>query len=137
MALLNANSNPAYIGIQAFLGVADESHETAIDFESSSLTGAVVAKSPPIIIPATGSTSISLTTYFANCAAPVFFVVYDITTSPGQSFGFSTSGGNYMMVGAASWGGWAADGISALPATLYLTNPNANPGTVICACITN
>jgi hypothetical protein len=137
---LNANSNPAYVAIQAFLGVADESHQTAVDFQSAStLTGAAIVKQT-INLPGLLTTSVSLTTLFANCVSPQFFCAYDITTSPGQNFGINNSGGsslaNFFMVAANSAWGYACDG-NPLPATIYLYNPNAAAGVVQLACITN
>ena len=137
---LNANSNPAYIALQAFLGVADESHQTAVDFESNStLTGAALVKQT-IQLPGTMTTSVSLATLFANCVAPQFFCAYDITPSPGQNFGVNNSGGsslsNFFMVAPGSVWGYACDG-NPLPATIYLYNPNATTGVVQLACITN
>jgi len=142
MALLNANSNPAFIALQAFLGIADESHQTGIDFESAStLTGAAVAKSPPINLPASVVTAVSLATYFANCLSPVFFGAMDLTLTPGQNFGISTVNGglstaNFFMVAPNSVWGYACDG-NPLPATIYLYNPNSSAGVVQLVCITN
>lgn len=141
MALLNANSNPAFIAIQSFLGIADESHQTGIDFQSAStLTGAALAKSPPINLPATSTTPISLATYFSNCLSPVFFGAIDLTASPGQNFGISLAGGsstaNFFMVGPNAAFGYACDG-NLLPSTVFLYNPNATVGIVQLVCITN
>jgi hypothetical protein len=141
MATLNANSNPAFIALQAFVGIADESHQTGIDFESAStLTGAALAKSPPINLPALTATPISLATYFSNCPSPVFFGAMDLTTTPGQNFGISLSGGastsNFFMVAPNSVWGYACDG-NPLPSTVYLYNPNATVGIVQLVCITN
>jgi hypothetical protein len=141
MATLNANSNPVYIALQAFLGVADESHQIGIDFESgSSLTGAALAKSPPINLPATSTTMVSLATYFANCLSPVFFGAMDLVTTPGQNFGISIVGGastaSFFMVAAESVFGYACDG-NTLPTNVYLYNPNTTAGIVQLVCITN
>ena len=136
MATLNANSNPANIALQAFLGIADQSHETAIDFNSSGLTGAALVKQVVNVPGSTSSQAVSLATLFAGCLSPQFFVVFDDTPSPGQNFGVSVSGGNFQMVAAASWWGYCCDG-EALPATLYLSNPNSAAGTIVIACITN
>lgn len=133
---LNANSNPAYIALQAFLGPANESHQTAIDFESTStLTGAALSKAT-ISVPATTTVSVSTATYFANCPSPQFFCAYDDTTSPGQNFGVSLAGSPYAMVAARSFWGYTCDG-SALPATISLYNPNASASVITLACITN
>jgi hypothetical protein len=141
MATLNANSNPAYIAIQAFLGVADESHQTGIDFQSAStVTGAALLKSPPINLTGLATTSFSLATYFSNALSPVFFGAMDITSTPGQNFGISLSGGastaNFFMVGPNAAFGYACDG-NILPSTVYLYNPNATVGIVQLVCITN
>jgi hypothetical protein len=141
VATLNANSNPAYIALEAFLGVADESRQTAMDFETgSSTTGAALAKSPPISLPATTTTIINLSTYFANCLSPVFFGAMDLTTTPGQNFGISLSGGtgtsNFFMVAPNSVFGYACDG-NTLPTNVYLYNPNATAGIIQLVCITN
>jgi hypothetical protein len=135
MATLNANSNPVNIALQAFLGVADESHETAIDFESSNITGAALAKYVAVI-PATSSISVNLATVFANCLSPQFLVVFDNTPSPGQNFGVSINGVPYANVAAASWWGYCCDGTT-LPANLYLNNLNSSASTIVIAVITN
>lgn len=134
---LNANSNPAYVAIQAFLGPADESHETVVDFESSSITGAAVLKYVANI-PATTTISVSLSTVFAAASSPQFMCAFDATTSPGQNFGinYSGAGGPFSMVAAASAWGYPCDG-SALPSTVYLYNPNTSAGVVVLGCITN
>jgi hypothetical protein len=137
---LNANSNPAFIAIQAEIGPADESHQQAVDYQSgSTTTGAALVKQVINLAP-TSTTSVSLATLFANCVAPVFFSAYDITLMPGQNFGINNSGGsslaNFFMVAPESAWGYACDG-NPLPATIYLYNPNATAGVVQLACITN
>jgi hypothetical protein len=137
---LNANTNPAYVAIQAFLGIADESHITATDFESGSTTTGAAVVQQVVNIPATSTISVSLTTLFANCAAPVYFGAKDITSTPGQDFGINNSGGsslaNFFMVAPLSAWGYACDG-NPLPATIYLYNPNSTAGVVQLSCITN
>lgn len=137
---LNANSNPAFIAIQAFLGIADESHQTAVDYQSASTTTGAALVKQNVSLPGGLTTSVSLATLFASCPSPQFFCAYDITSSPGQNFGINNSGGsslaNFFMVAPQSAWGYACDG-NPLPATIYLYNPNATAGVVQLACITN
>lgn len=134
--VLNANSNPAYFAMQAFLGTADQSHDTAIDFESgSSQTGAAISKTT-VVVAGNSTVAVNVADKFANCPSPQFFCAFDETTTPGQNFGISFTGAPFAMVAPSSFWGYACDG-SALPSTLYLFNPNATAGTIILACITN
>ena len=137
MTTLNANSNPAYVALQAFLGVADESHDTAIDFETNSnFTGAAIAKQVISVPGSTSSESVSISTLFPNCPSPQFFAVYDLTPSPGQPFGVSLDGTNFAHVAAGSFFSYVCDG-TALPSTIYLKNANTAASTIAIVCITN
>lgn len=138
MTALNATSNPAYVALEAFLGVADQAHETAIDFETNNSYVGAANVGQVIEVAANSTVTVTIAnTAFANCPVPQFFAAYDVTPAPGLPFGFSLDNTHFMNVAALSFVGWICDG-EALPATIYLKNPSmTTAATIKLVCITN
>lgn len=135
MAILNANQQPAFIALQAYLGTQGYTQRDAIDYTNSSITGAQIT-AHTVQLPATSTTVVSLVTLFANCPNPQFFCAQDNTTTPGQNFGVAFAAGTYAFVAPLGFWGYSCDG-TVLPNSIYLNNPNATVGVVSLSCITN
>ena len=117
------SSVPLYIGLEAWVGQPDITHETALNFLSPATLTAQAVYKTIINLPAlTVNQLLNLAALFPAATACKFIALIDVTTI-GQTFSVGTAPGAATPVKASSPFLWMPN--ENAPPNLYLSNPSA------------